>query len=284
MTDLPIVDTHMHLWDPDRISYPWLGDNALLSRPYLPNDYRAACGEHAVEKMVFVECGCDESQIVDEASWIASLVEQDPRISGIVAGARVDQGDTWPALLDSLSQNALVRGVRHNVESEPDPAYCVQPAFIEGVQRLGRYGLSFDICCMHLQLKNAVKLVQSCPDVSFILDHIAKPDIAAGLLDPWRADMQSMAQLPNVVCKVSGIITEADHANWKPSDVRPYIDHVLTTFGFDRVMFGGDWPVVLLAGQLHQWMTVLKEAVADCSADEQRRLFGENAKTVYRLV
>jgi L-fuconolactonase len=151
------------------------------------------------------------------------------------------------------------------------------------VQLLATYGLSFDICISHSQLANTIKLVAQCPNVQFILDHIGKPDIKNHLLDPWRAEMKTLASFPNVWCKVSGLVTEADHQQWTRDDLKPYIDHVISCFGFDRVIYGGDWPVAYQATDYPRWVETLAWAVSGCSDSELRRLFHDNAVTFYRL-
>jgi L-fuconolactonase len=143
--------------------------------------------------------------------------------------------------------------------------------------------LSFDICIFHHQLPNTLEMVRRCPEVSFILDHIAKPGIKAGLAEPWRRQVRELAALPNVVCKLSGVTTEADHANWTREQLRPYIDHVIDCFGFDRIMYGGDWPVSELAGKYTDWVNVLDWATEGCSSAEKRKLFRDNAIRAYRL-
>ena len=154
---------------------------------------------------------------------------------------------------------------------------------MRGVQLLPRFGLSFDICINHLQLANTIKMVRQCPDVMFMLDHIGKPDIKGGLLDPWKQELKTLAAMPNTFCKMSGLVNEADWENWQPRDLKPYIDHVLTCFGFDRVAFGGDWPVCLLASPYRRWIETLWDALSGCSEDELGKLFAGNAERFYRV-
>ena len=151
------------------------------------------------------------------------------------------------------------------------------------MQCLPDYGLSFDICISHEQLANTITMVQRCPDTTFVLDHIAKPDIRAGRLDPWRQELSELARSPNVVCKISGLVTEADTANWTRDDLKPYIDHVIECFGFDRVMYGGDWPVSTQATDYPRWVETLDWAVAGATKVEKRQLFRDNAVRIYRL-
>ena len=151
------------------------------------------------------------------------------------------------------------------------------------MQLLPRHGLSFDLCINHKQLANTLKLVKQCPNVKFIMDHIAKPDIKAGLLDPWRAQLRELAQFPNVWCKLSGLVTEADFQKWTPADLQPYIDHVVDCFGFGRVIFGGDWPVSTQATDYPRWVTTLDAALKGASPDELHQLYVRNAEAFYRV-
>lgn len=281
--DQPIVDSHVHFWDLDELDYPWLDGVPPIRRPFLPEDYRAATSQLNVEKIVFVQADCASEQGLDEVKWVTSLAQEEARIQGIVAFAPLEAEEkTVRPYLQSLSQHALVRGVRRLIQSEAVD-FCVQPEFVRGVQLLAEFDLSFDICIYHPQMANSVELVRRCPDVAFVLDHIGKPDIAGQLLDPWREQIGALADLPNVYCKISGLVTEADQENWTQADLKPYIDHVIDSFGIDRVMFGSDWPVATLASTYQRWVDTLAWATADLSDDERQKLFYANAQKFYRL-
>jgi L-fuconolactonase len=159
----------------------------------------------------------------------------------------------------------------------------LQPDFIQGVQLLAEYSLSFDICIYHYQLAGVIELVRQCPDVSFMLDHIGKPGIAAGLRQPWQAQIIELAALPNVMCKISGLVTEADLQHWRFEDLEPYVTHVLTAFGEDRVAFGSDWPVVLLAADYRRWVETLDQLTSHLTSTAQKKLWSENTRRFYRL-
>ena len=283
MPHFPIVDTHLHIWDLGRLRYPWLAGVPMLNKNHLIDDYRRACGPVSVAKMVFLQCECDPAQFQQEADWVTEVARTDPRIRGIVAWAPLEKGDAAEPALSRLADNPLVKGIRRLIQSEADDAFCVRPDFVRGVRLLPRHGFSFDLCIFHRQLANAIKLVRQCPNVSFILDHIAKPDIKAGLLDPWRAELRELAQMKNVACKVSGLVTEADFARWTPADLRPYIDHVVDCFGFDRVIFGGDWPVSTQATDYPRWVATLDDALRGCSPDELHKFYVRNAEAFYRV-
>ncbi|OGG50893.1 MAG: amidohydrolase [Candidatus Handelsmanbacteria bacterium RIFCSPLOWO2_12_FULL_64_10] len=283
MPDFSIIDTHLHLWDPKRLRYPWIDSIPLLNRPYLLKDYKKACGPVQVEKMVFLQCECVPEQFLQEADWVTSLARQDPRIQGIVPWAPLEKGEAARPDLERLAQNPLIKGVRRIIQFEPDLSFCLRPDFVKGVQILSDYNLSFDICISHVQMANTVRFVRQCPGVRFILDHIGKPDIKDRLLDPWRAEIKTLSEMPNVWCKVSGLVTEADHKNWTREDLKPYIDHVIACFGFDRVVYGGDWPVACQATDYPRWVETLAWAVSGASEVERRKLFHDNAAAFYRL-
>lgn len=284
MHSFPIIDTHLHLWDPGNLRYPWLDGNELLNKPYLLADYRNACGQIQVEKIVFLQCEVDFAQFREEAAWVTSLAKQDPRIAGIVAWAPLEKGDAARADIQALlAANPLLKGIRRIIQFEPDIEFCLRPDFVKGVQSLADYGLSFDICISHIQMANTIKLVAQCPNVSFILDHIGKPDIRQQIFEPWKSEIKQLAQFPNVCCKVSGLVTEADHKAWTKEDLKPYIDHVIDSFCFERVIYGGDWPVAYQATEYPRWVETLEWAVQGCSESELRKLFHDNAETFYRL-
>jgi L-fuconolactonase len=181
-----------------------------------------------------------------------------------------------------LAEDTLVKGIRRLIQGE-DIDFCIQPNFMNGVKTLARYGLSFDICIFHPQLANAIRLVEQCPNVQFILDHIGKPDIKNQLFEPWKQEIKILAEFPNVYCKISGLVTEANHENWTPADLQPYIEHVIDCFGFDRVIYGSDWPVSTLASDYLLWVRTLQEAVSESTPEELKKLFHDNAIKFYRL-
>jgi len=277
-----IVDSHIHFWDPDQLQYDWLSSVPALDRSFTPQDLAAQAAGVNLEKIVFVECGCLPEQAVQEVEWVSGLAISEPRIQGIVAAAPLEQGEKVFDHLQQLVAYPLVKGVRRLIQSE-DPGFCIRPAFVEGVQLLAEFGYSFDICVTHRQLGDVLQLVEQCPQVSFALDHIGKPGIRDGLLSPWRERISALASYPNVHCKISGLVTEADLAAWTPAELQPYIDHVIAQFGIDRVMYGGDWPVSLLATTYRQWVETLETAITTLSVEDGAKLFYENADQFYRL-
>ena len=283
MPDFPIIDTHLHVWDTRKLRYPWLDEIPLLNKPYLLADYNRATGPVQLEKMVFFKCEVEPSQFMAEAAWVSELAAQDPRIQGIVPWSPLELGDGARPHLEQLAQNPLIKGVRRIIQFEPDLQFCLHPNFIRGVQACADYGFSFDICIDPRHLANTIRMVEQCPNVSFILDHIAKPNIKQHIIQPWQEQLRELAALPNVWCKMSGLVTEADHQHWTPDDLKPYIDHVLDCFGFARTLYGGDWPVSYQATEYPRWVAALEEAVQGCTAEELRQLFRDNAIAFYRL-
>ena len=283
MLNFPIVDTHLHVWDPEEIHYPWLPDVPVLNRAYLLSDYREATEGIDIGKMVFLQCEADCEQFQREADWVSGLAKEDPRIAGIVAWAPLEKGEGARDALTTLTKDPLVKGIRRIIQFEEDMEFCLKPDFVKGVQLLPEFGLSFDICIAHPHMANTIKMVEQCPDVSFILDHIGKPDIKNQLMDPWKDELKTLAAFPNVMCKMSGLVVEADMENWTAADLKPYVDTVIETFGWDRVMFGGDWPVVVQASTYKRWFETLNELLSGESEENLKKLFSDNAHRFYRL-
>ena len=182
-----------------------------------------------------------------------------------------------------IAKLPVIRGVRRLIQNQPNLDFVLQPDFIDALKLLPKYDLSFDICIFHHQFENTLTMVRRCPEVSFILDHIAKPGIKAGQLDPWRQNMRELSRQPNVVCKLSGVTNEADHKAWTREQLRPYIVHAIDCFGCERIMFGGDWPVSELADCYTEWIQVLDWVTSGCTAGEKRNFFRDNAIKAYRL-
>jgi L-fuconolactonase len=284
MPEFPIVDAHVHLYDPAAITFPWMQKVPKLDRAYLPADFDRLTAGVDVEALVFVEVDAAPGRHLDEARWVANLAAKEPRLRGMVASVPLEKGAAAAADLDAYAELGIARGVRRLIERHADePGWCLQPAFIEGVKLLPRYGFTFDLCLHHPQLAEVTELCRRCPEVRFVIDHIAKPGIRAGLTEPWRSQMRAIARLPNVACKISGVVTEADHATWREAEVAPYVAHAIECFGFDRVMFGGDWPVSELATSYRRWVDLVDSVVAGASESVRRRLYRDNAIAFYQL-
>jgi L-fuconolactonase len=284
MADFPIVDAHVHIYDPSRMSYPWLAEAPALQAGRDTADFLAAAAPVAIEAFVFVEVDCVPEDQVAEAEFVTAAAATEPRLGAMVASVRMDRGDETARALAEMRRFGLLRGIRHLIQGHTGtPGYACRPEMIDGVRLLGAHDLSFDICIRHSQMRDATALVVACPDVRFVLDHIGKPDIRGGRFDPWREEIAALARLPNVWCKISGVATEADHHAWTEADLAPFISHAVGVFGYDRVMFGGDWPVCELATSYPRWVGVVDRATAAASASERDRLFRTNARAFYRV-
>ena len=285
MPDFPIIDAHVHLYDPSAVAYPWMAGVPALNAPHLPDRFVQSLGGVEVEGLVFVEVDAGTGAHMDEARFISDLRAESPLIRGMVASMPLEDGPGAVAAdLANWAAKPGARGVRRLIQAHADePGWSIREPFVEAVRSLAAHDLSFDLCLFHPQMKDAIALVRACPDVRFVLDHIGKPGIRDGLSDPWRDDIAALAREPNVWCKISGVVTEADHAAWTADQVAPYIKHALSCFGYQRSMFGGDWPVSTLATTYRGWVDVVDAVVAGATAEERQRLFRGTALEFYRL-
>lgn len=278
-----IVDSHVHLWSPTQFRYAWLDGLPALNRPFLPADYAAASATANVSKIICVECDCEPAQSLAEVDWIANLAKSEPRIKGVVGHASLEKGDAARADLEKLAERPLVKGVRRNLQGEQNPTFCLQPEFVDGIQLLADFGLTFDLCVRHEQLRSVSELARRVPQVTFVLDHVGKPDVRGKQTESWVADLKVLAALPNVVCKISGLATEADWNHWQPEDLKFYFGWAVECFGFDRVMFGGDWPVATLATGYERWFRTVQDFFSFARDVDQIKLFQTNAERIYRV-
>jgi L-fuconolactonase len=281
--DFPIVDAHVHLTDTKHLGYAWTKNAPSLDRSVLPVDLLKAAAPVQIEKFVFVEVDVDYPQHLAEAEWIDGLAKSEPRLAGMVAALPLEQGGAVEAELARIARLKTARGIRRLIQNQADPDFCIRAKFIEALKLLPKYDLVFDICVFHRHMPNVIKMVQQCPEVRFVLDHIGKPGIKAGIADPWRQHMQELAAFPNVTCKISGVSTEADHKTWTREQLKPYIAHAIDAFGFERCMYGGDWHVLELAGTYPQWVEVVDWVVEGANAEEKRKLYRDTAIRTYRL-
>jgi len=277
-----IVDSHVHLWDPAQFRYTWLDELPALNRSFKPVDFRAAISPADVSKFIFVECGCEPAQSLAEVDWVSNLAKDEPRLKGIVAHASLELGEEARPELEMLASRSLVKGVRRNLQSEPDPEFCLRPKFLAGVRSLAEFGFTFDLCLRHEQLPQATELARRVPQVTFVLDHLGKPDVRGKRIQPWANDLKALAAQPNVVAKVSGLTTEADWNDWRPGELMPYLRHLLESFGPQRLTFGSDWPVMTLATDYQRWAETVRTQLP-LSKEDWIRLFRSNAERIYRV-
>ena len=247
------LDSHQHFWIYDAPQYPWIPKGSPLHRSWLPEDLELIQQPLGFEGSIAVQA----RQSLEESRWLLALADAHRSIRGVVGWVdlrdpRVDQQ------LAELSKHPRFVGVRHVVQDEPDPAFMLSPEFVHGISQLAQFDLAYDLLLYPHQLDEALRLVERFPEQRFVLDHIAKPLIRQRTISPWRENICALAELPNVCCKVSGMITEADHTGWVPEDFRPYLDTVFEAFGCERLMYGSDWPVCLLAGSYQQTVELVE--------------------------
>lgn len=274
------VDTHQHLWDLKQFPYSWTDDIPPLRRNFLIGDYIAAAEGSGIGKTVFVECDVDEPYALEEAWHVQNLAQQHPLIAGIVAAARPEKPD-FPAQLDALRDIPLLRGIRRVLHVIPD-GVSQSALFVENVRRLASHRLTFDLCVLARQLPLAVALARECPEVQFILDHCGVPDVKARAFEPWKSDLALIAELPNVACKISGLVAYAG-PGWTVEDLRPWVEHTVACFGWKRLMWGGDWPVCTLGGTLGEWIAASDELFSATSEADRDSLFRTNAERIYHI-
>ncbi|HZZ20254.1 MAG TPA: amidohydrolase family protein [Opitutaceae bacterium] len=277
------TDSHVHFWDASLRRYPWLAEVPAIAGAHGPNELALESQGETPSRIVFVQADCERSSAMDEVAWVESISGSVPKTSAVVAFAPMDSGQATVEILQTLASKPLVRGVRHLIQGEADPGFCLSKEFVSGVQECGRLGLSFDLCVRHPQLASVTELVRRCPDTSFILDHAGKPDLRSAIIESWRANIADLAKLPNVTCKLSGLVTEAGTAALEIDRFEPVMAHLLATFGPSRLLFGSDWPVVKLAMPYPTWLGMAKKLLAQLSESEQSAIFSGNAARVYRL-
>lgn len=272
-----LIDTHLHLWDPALV--PWTRGNPLFNRVFDAAQFTAASADCDVVRAVFVQC--DATDAAAEVAWVAEQAKSDARIAGIVAFAPVDEGAAVRARLAEFAKLPLVRGIRRNLQGQP-LGFCARPEFVAGLQALAEFELSFDLCIRRAQLPEVVTLVKACPQVRFMLDHLGNPPIADRSMDGWAAPFAELATLPNVFCKVSGIVTVAA-PTWTIEDLAPYVEHALKSFTPARLVWGSDWPIVLKVSDYRHWVDATRTLLAGLPAEDLRRILHDNAITFYRL-
>jgi L-fucono-1,5-lactonase len=272
------IDTHQHFWRYSPSEYGWIDDAmASIRRDFLPEDLAAEIAGAGVDGVVSVQA----CHTIAETEWLLAMAAAHPWIRGVVGWVPLAD-PAAPALLERLAAHPSLRGVRHVLQAEPD-AFMDRSDFNAGLSRLHRLQLAYDILIVHHQLPAAIRLVDRHPDQTFVLDHIAKPDIRGGSRQPWSNNMSELARRPNVFCKLSGVVTEADYATWSEKQILPYMETALAAFGPERMMFGSDWPVCRAATPYADWVHTVERFAASLSADEQQALFAGTAVRAYRL-
>jgi L-fuconolactonase len=270
-----MIDSHQHFWRYDAAEYPWIDDSmAALRRDYLPADLQREMEAAGVASCIAVQA----RQSLDETRALLDFAANYPFISGVVGWIDL-QGDASRQLAEFAGQSSLV-GVRHVVQAEPD-GFLTGPAFRAGVAALEPAGLVYDILVYARQLSDAVALVRAFPRQRFVLDHLGKPDIRGNGFDAWSGQFEQLGALPNVTCKLSGLVTEADWRSWTPRQLAPYVDAALESFGPSRVMLGTDWPVCTVAASYRGVIDLVLNAIDEYSEDERRQILETTARATY---
>jgi L-fuconolactonase len=273
------IDSHQHFWRYQAKRDRWITDEmSVLKRDFLPEDLIPLLRANDVDGCIAVQT--DQSEL--ETMFLLGLAAKFGEIRGVVGWVDLCASDL-PERLRYFSQFEKLRGFRHIVQSEPDDSYMLRPDFLSGIGLLQRFNFSYDILIYPRQMPAAIKLVENFPQQRFVIDHIAKPPIRTGEISPWAQQMKTIAGNPNVYCKLSGLVTEADWRNWRNTDFKPYLDVVLDAFGPDRLMFGSDWPVCLTAGTYQCVKELLANYSRDLPAVQQEKIFGLTAVSFYRL-
>ena len=270
------LDAHQHFWSYDAAQYPWIPPGSPLHRDWLPADLAALQRPLGFDGAIAVQA----RQVVGESDWLLSLADKHVNVKGVVGWVDL-RSDRVEADLARLAAHPKFVGVRHVVQEEPDDDFMLGKDFQRGISKLAAFGLTYDILIYPKQLPAAIRLAENFPAQPFVLDHIAKPPIKDGTLEPWKALLRELAKLPNVHCKVSGMLTEADHRHWQAEQFRPYLDTVFEAFGPARLMYGSDWPVCLFAGSYDQAFRLVDDYARGLTEAERASLFGDNCARFY---
>ena len=273
------IDAHNHFWNFDPVRDSWIVDSmSVIARDFLPSDLEPLLKAEGIDGCVAVQA--DQSE--EETRFLSVLAANNPFIKGVVGWVDL-RSETIERRLQYYQSIPVIKGFRHILQGEKQRDLMLTPEFKNGIGLLGKYGFTYDILIYPDQLGYAWTLCKEFPDQSFVIDHLAKPAIKSGDLGNWKKEMERFADLENVYCKVSGMITEADWKQWTAADFRPALDTVTSTFGTDRLLFGSDWPVCLVAGSYSQVVTLTAGYFSSFSSEEQAAIFGGNAQKFYRL-
>jgi L-fuconolactonase len=276
---MSIIDAHQHFWQVGRFDYPWMDSSVkVLYQDYLPDQLRPILEQNGVSKTVLVQA----SNSVEESRWLLRLAEQNPFIAGVVGWVDL-KGSEVDLQLDELCSDPKFKGVRHLVESEPVDDWLVQPEVLRGLQRLSTYDLTYDLLVHTRHLKHVLKVADACPELRLVVDHMAKPPIASGALTDWFTALKPVAANTNIFCKLSGLVTEANWSTWQTNDLRPFVESALELFGPERLMFGSDHPVCLLAASYDRVLDSFQDILRDLTENDHASIFANNATNFYRL-
>ena len=273
------IDAHQHFWIYSRGEYGWIDDSmAALCRDVLPNHLQPELDSNGFHGSVAVQV----RQTLEETRWLLELAESSKWILGVVGWVDLRSPEIRPQL-EALTRNPKLVGVRHIVQSEPDDRFLLQPDFLRGISALEEFDLAYDILIYTKHLPVAAEFVQRFPRQRFVLDHLAKPPIKSGDIDFWAQGIRRLAEFPNLSCKLSGLVTEADWQGWEPEQIVPFLDVAFEAFGTDRIMIGSDWPVCLVAATYARWVELVKTYLLRQRPDCRDNVLGGNAQRFWRL-
>ncbi|KAA5821889.1 amidohydrolase family protein [Algibacter amylolyticus] len=273
-----IIDSHQHFWIYDAVRDSWIDETmSVIRKDFLPKDLKPILDANHVEGCIAVQA--DQSE--KETEFLLQCAEQNPFIKGVVGWVDLCD-DNVEARLSHFSKNKNLKGIRHIVQAEKDD-FVLGEDFQRGISKLSTFNLVYDILVFPSQLENAIKLVEKFPDQKFVLDHIAKPQISEGLNEKWVKNIKQLAAYKNVACKISGMVTETENFNWTPDQFTPFLDSIVNAFGTDRIMFGSDWPVCLLAGEYKSVLQLIENYFIDFSNEDKKLIMGRNAIKYYNL-
>ena len=281
MRVIPIqtIDSHHHFWDLSRLDYSWMPPGpSVIRQNYLPPDLRPEIESAGIQRTVVVQA----HQSLEEARFLLEIAESTDFVAGVVAWVDV-QSTNLSRDLDQLMRLDGLLGIRHQVEDDPDDDWLIRDETIRGLREIATRGLAYDMLVKQRHTKHVPIVAERVPDLRMVIDHIAKPLIANDIMEPWAEDISRIASIPGVYCKVSGMVTEADHRTWTVDDLRPYVAHVRQQFGVDRLMFGSDWPVCLMAASYGKVLDAAIAALGPVNDEERAGFLGGNATTFYRL-
>ena len=274
-----IIDSHHHFWNYTDEDYGWIDDSmSRIRRDFLPSDLKDTIGAAGVDGVISVQA----RQSLEETDWLLKLSEENDFIMGVTG---------WLPLVDDGIKNIIgryvshekLKAVRHVIHDEEDDNFILRKDFNRGISKLLKHNLVYEILIFEKHLPQTISFVDKHPNQIFVLDHIGKPKIKENILSPWRESIAELAKRENVFCKISGMVTEADFKQWTPNQLQPYADEILDSFGAERVMFGSDWPVCLVASEYDQWLNTVNSFIKQLSKNEQELIMGGNARRVYGL-
>ena len=280
MNDSPRIDAHHHFWRIGKYDYPWIVPASVLDRDCGPDELAPLLAQHEIERSILVQTIAS----LDETRWFLELAERYAWIAGVVGWVDLAGADVAATLDDLIARHGRrLVGVRHNLHDEPDDRWILRDDVGRGLTTVAARGLAYDLLIRPRHLPVVLELIDRQPELRLVIDHAAKPNIAQGRFDDWAGPLTTVAKHEQVNCKLSGLVTEADHRQWQAADLRPYMEHVLAVFGPARVMFGSDWPVCLLASSYERVVAALTYNIKQLSASEQAHVFGRAAAEFYKL-